>query len=111
LVLDDPLSAVDAKTESAILEAIEHQKRARTVLLVTHRVAAAARCDRILVLDGGKVVDEGTHDELIARTGLYSRFAEEQAIAGALQDLAATDADSIPISHPQRAVVASEGAT
>jgi ATP-binding cassette subfamily B protein len=109
LVLDDPLSAVDAKTESAILEAIEHQKRARTVLLVTHRVAAAARCDRILVLDEGRVIDAGTHDELITRGGLYARFAEEQAIAGALQDLAAAEADSLPISKPAHVAGADEG--
>lgn len=100
LVLDDPLSAVDAKTEAAILEAIEHQKRARTVLLVTHRVAAAARCDRIIVLDAGKIVEEGKHEELVARGGLYARFAEEQAIAGALQDLAATEVEVIPPSTP-----------
>ena len=109
LVLDDPLSAVDAKTEAAILEAIEHQKRARTVLLVTHRVAAAARCDRILVLDDGKVVDAGSHDDLIARGGLYARFAEEQAIAGALQDLAATEVEAMPVSTPQHSPGPDEG--
>jgi len=88
LVLDDPLSAVDAKTESAILEAIERQQRARTVLLITHRVAAAQRCSRILVLDGGRVVEEGTHAELVQSGGLYSRFAEEQRIEGELDALA-----------------------
>ena len=54
LVLDDPLSAVDAKTESAILDAIERQAAQRTVVLVTHRVAAASRCDRVIVLDEGR---------------------------------------------------------
>ena len=73
LVLDDPLSAVDAKTEPAILDAIERQAAKRTVVLVTHRVAAAARCDRILVLDEGKVVERGTHDELVARGGHLRR--------------------------------------
>src|SRR6185436_19886086 len=53
LVLDDPLSAVDAKTERAILDAIERQTKNRTVLLVTHRIAAAARCDRVIVIDEG----------------------------------------------------------
>ncbi len=79
LVLDDPLSAVDAKTEAAILDAIERQAAHRTVVLVTHRVAAAARCDRIVVLDGGRIVDQGTHEELVAREGLYSAFAAEQS--------------------------------
>jgi ATP-binding cassette subfamily B multidrug efflux pump len=95
LVLDDPLSAVDAKTEAAILEAIERQKTARTVILITHRVAAAARCQRIVVLDGGTIAEEGTHAELIARGGLYSRFAEEQARAADLDALGATPATEV----------------
>jgi ATP-binding cassette subfamily B protein len=79
LVLDDPLSAVDAKTEAAILEAIERQAAARTVVLITHRVAAASRCDQIIVLDEGKVTERGTHDQLAASGGLYAAFAEEQS--------------------------------
>src|SRR5205823_6477584 len=69
LVLDDPLSAVDAKTESAILDAIERQAQARTVVLVTHRVSAAARCDHIVVLEQGRLVAQGTHEELVAAGG------------------------------------------
>src|SRR6185369_4751727 len=60
LVLDDPLSAVDAKTEAAILGAIERQAAQRTVILITHRVAAAKRCDQIVVLEAGRVVERGT---------------------------------------------------
>ncbi|HEU4411750.1 MAG TPA: ABC transporter ATP-binding protein [Polyangiaceae bacterium] len=78
LVLDDPLSAVDARTEAAILEAIGRQAERRTLLLITHRVAAAAQCDRVIVLDAGRVAEEGTHDELLRRGGLYATFAEEQ---------------------------------
>jgi len=81
LVLDDPLSAVDAKTEQAILGAIERQAARRTVVLITHRVAAAARCDSIVVLDQGKVIERGTHDELVSGGGLYAAFAEEQQVA------------------------------
>ncbi len=78
LVLDDPLSAVDAKTERAILQAIERQKASRTVLLITHRVAAAQRCDQILVLEQGRVIEKGSHEELLMRGGVYALFAEEQ---------------------------------
>jgi len=78
LVLDDPLSAVDAKTEARILAAIDRQAEKRTLLLVTHRVAAAARCDRVVVIDQGRVVEAGTSDELLARGGIYAAMADEQ---------------------------------
>jgi ATP-binding cassette subfamily B protein len=87
LVLDDPLSAVDAKTEAAILDAIDRQAAHRTVILVTHRVAAASRCDSVVVLDEGKVVAKGTHDELLLQGGLYAAFAEEQSAKSELEDL------------------------
>jgi ATP-binding cassette subfamily B protein len=92
LVLDDPLSAVDAKTEAAILAAIERQAAERTVILITHRVAAARRCDRVLVLDGGHVVEEGVHDDLVRSGGLYASFAEEQRIEEDLAALGELDA-------------------
>jgi ATP-binding cassette subfamily B multidrug efflux pump len=91
LVLDDPLSAVDAKTEAAILDAIERQGQTRTVVLVTHRVSAAARCDRVVVLDQGRIIEQGTHDELVAAGGLYAAFAAEQS---AKSELEAVDVDS-----------------
>jgi ATP-binding cassette subfamily B protein len=87
LILDDPLSAVDARTERGILEAIDRQRAARSVLLVTHRVAAASRCDRIVVLDQGRIIEQGTHDELVRSGGLYSIFAEEQRVESELQRL------------------------
>jgi ATP-binding cassette subfamily B protein len=87
LVLDDPLSAVDARTERGILDAIERQSALRSVVLITHRVAAAALCDRILVLDEGKIVESGTHDELARGNGLYASFAEEQRIESELEKL------------------------
>jgi ATP-binding cassette, subfamily B, multidrug efflux pump len=87
LVLDDPLSAVDAKTEAAILDAIERQTKERTVILITHRVAAAARCDEVLVLDQGTVIERGTHDDLVRAGGLYAAFAEEQSMKRELDEI------------------------
>ncbi|NUQ72964.1 MAG: ABC transporter ATP-binding protein [Polyangiaceae bacterium] len=92
LILDDPLSAVDAKTEAAILGAIERQAEKRSVILITHRVAAARRCDAVVVLDEGRVIERGTHEELCAAGGLYAAFAEEQRIEA---DLDAFDVSGV----------------
>ncbi|HEY0714398.1 MAG TPA: ABC transporter ATP-binding protein, partial [Polyangia bacterium] len=101
LVLDDPLSAVDAKTEAAILDAIERQRQARTVVLITHRVAAAQRCDEIIVLDEGRVIARGTHDQLVAAGGLYAAFNAEQTAKSALE---AVDAEVDVESKAQEVV-------
>jgi ATP-binding cassette subfamily B protein len=91
MVLDDPFSAVDARTEAAILQTLDDAKDGRTLVLITHRIAAASRCDRIVVLDEGRAVAEGTHDELLLIDGPYRRFAEEQRIAEELAALAETE--------------------
>ncbi len=96
LVLDDPLSAVDARTERGILQAIERQSAHRSVVLITHRVQAAALCDKILVLDHGRVVEQGTHEALIEKDGLYATFVEEQRIERELEQLGAADTEGGP---------------
>ncbi|HSC87510.1 MAG TPA: ABC transporter ATP-binding protein [Polyangiaceae bacterium] len=107
LVLDDPLSAVDARTETGILEAIDEQRAERGVILITHRVAAARRCDRILVVDQGRVVESGSHEELLrVPGGIYRAFAEEQRIESELSRLGELDL----AEASGRLVVAQEGA-
>lgn len=100
LVLDDPLSAVDSRTEKAILAAIDRQRLRRSIILITHRVAAASRCDRIIVMDAGRVIEAGTHEELLLRGGVYAAFAEEQRIEQELErlsgELATAELEPIP---------------
>ncbi len=84
LILDDSLSSVDAETEKEILGRLDEVMRGRTAILLSHRVAAVRRAQQIAVLDGGKLVERGTHDELLARGGVYAelyrtQLAEEMA--------------------------------
>ena len=83
LVLDDALSAVDTRTEATILDALERRERRPTTLVAAHRLSTVARADRILVLEEGRVVQQGTHDQLVRAEGPYRRL---WAIQGALED-------------------------
>ena len=79
LVLDDCLSAVDAATEEAILDGLDEVFADRTGLIVSHRVCAVRRCDEILVIHDGRVVERGSHQELLSTDGWYAGIAKEQA--------------------------------
>ncbi len=79
LILDDTLSAVDAETESAIQRELDQVFAGRTVIVVSSRISAVRNADQIVVLEEGKIVERGTHDELVREGGLYARLAEEQA--------------------------------
>ena len=78
LILDEPTSALDAEAEKSVLEALERLMAGRTTLIIAHRLSTIRRADRIVVIEGGRVAQEGTHTELLAQHGLYSRLHELQ---------------------------------
>lgn len=80
LLLDDVLSAVDTETEAKILAALEAERSDRTVIIATHRLACAAKADRVVVLDRGQVVETGTEAELLAQGGLYAQMYRRQRL-------------------------------
>jgi ATP-binding cassette subfamily B protein len=86
LVLDDALSSVDAATEAAIQRNLDEVFAGRTVVVIAHRVSTVRHADQIVVLDAGRIVERGTHEELLAAGGIYARTAQEQALEEELLD-------------------------
>ena len=79
LVLDEATSALDSEVEASIQAALESIMDGKTVIAIAHRLSTLARMDRIVVLDQGQIVEEGTHDALLAKNGLYARYWNRQS--------------------------------
>ena len=82
LLLDEATSALDAESETLVQTALEELMRHRTTLVIAHRLATVLSCDRIMVMDQGRIVEQGTHAELVAANGLYARLARLQFEGG-----------------------------
>ena len=79
LLLDEPTSSIDSRTEAVILDALDRLMEGRTTFMVAHRLSTIREADQILVVNHGRIVESGTHEELLQRGGLYFQLYESQS--------------------------------
>ncbi|MFZ6186201.1 ABC transporter ATP-binding protein, partial [Nannocystis pusilla] len=79
LILDEATSSLDAESEKIVQRALEVLMRSRTCFVIAHRLSTIRKADRIFVLDAGRIVESGTHHELLGRNGAYTRLVRHQA--------------------------------
>src|SRR5918995_2200972 len=87
LILDDCLSSVDAQTEAEILHGLRSIMKEKTCLIISHRISAVKECDEILVLDEGRIIERGNHDQLVERGGLYAELYQQQRLSEELEQI------------------------
>ncbi len=80
MIFDDCLSAVDTQTEEKILQSLKRIMKGKTSIIISHRVSSIKHADKILVLDRGKIVEEGTHESLLLKQGLYAELHRKQLL-------------------------------
>ena len=87
LILDDCLSSVDAQTEAEILHGLRPFLKEKTCLIISHRISAVKEADEILVLDDGRIIERGNHDELVRRGGVYAELYQQQRLSEELEQI------------------------